>query len=54
MIGILRILAIPASALEGFLYELSPSAPFLLYAISGLLCSLIVALLVEEPRRKEV
>jgi len=53
-VGALRLLAsIPASALAGLLYEARPEYPFLLAAALGAANAALIALLLEEPARRE-
>ena len=50
----LNILAtVPASALGGFLYGFAPAYPFILTMALGTTVSLIILLMVKEPRIKE-
>lgn len=54
VIGTLNIIArIPASAIAGFLYQLSPPAPFIFSIIIGILIILIIALFIKEPEVRE-
>lgn len=51
----LNILAtVPASALAGFLYGVSPSHPFILVVLLAIVVTLIIFLAVREPKTREV
>ncbi|MGD8566038.1 MAG: MFS transporter [Candidatus Bathyarchaeota archaeon] len=50
----LNILAtVPASALSGVLYEISPSYPFILTQILGVIVSFIIFFKVKDPKNRE-
>ena len=54
-IGTLNVMAtVPASVLAGLLYSLDPAYPFVFAVVLGIVVSLIVFLLVEEPKTREV
>ncbi len=54
-IGTLNLLvAIPASALGGFLYEIEPAMPFLLCVALGAICVVLIFFLIKEPVKREV
>jgi len=54
-IGTLNVLAsIPAAALAGFLYGVDPVYPFMFTVVLGVVVCLIIVLLVEEPKVREV
>lgn len=54
-IGTLNVMAtVPASVLAGLLYSLDPAYPFVFTVVLGIVVSLIVFLLVKEPKVREV
>jgi MFS family permease len=48
------LVTIPSSAIGGYLYQINPAAPFIVAIVLGLITSLIVILLVKEPKKREI